>query len=180
MDRARVTELGSHISAEMERICLLLQPSPSGTLSGSVQASNQGCIRGEEGGGEGFWRGRRRGSGKNPPPPVVSGLNSQRKFSLIIAQEILRLEAEENFSPENCAENLWAGSRIGRGGGRGGGLGGLGGGSSYGCQAFQYIPASNHLPPIFSSPLKLSPSTLLSPSNLPSIHFPKSNGLQTI
>ena len=59
------------------------------------------------------------------------------------AEEILRPRAKENFSPENPTESLLLGHALeeeGEGGG-GGGRGGEGGPSSYGCQAFQYIPA---------------------------------------
>ena len=115
-------------------------------------------MRGEEGLGEGFWRGEGgRGSRKKPPPPTVSGRKGQRKFSSINADESLRPRAKENFSPENPTENLLLdhtfeeeeGGGGGVEGGEGwkgaGGLGG-GGGSSYDCQAFQYIPDPHPAP----------------------------------
>ena len=59
------------------------------------------------------------GSKKNPHPHIVSGVKGQRKISLTNAKEILRPRANENFSPENRTENLWAGSCIGAEEGRG-------------------------------------------------------------
>ena len=87
-------------------------------------------------GGEGGRRVR-----KNPPPPVVSGVQDKRQISLMNAEEILRPRAKEKFLQKNPPENLqkillkiscwithWKRRRKGgRGsGGRGGGL--LGGG----------------------------------------------------
>ena len=62
---------------------------------------------------------------------MVSGLKGQRQNSSINVEDILRPRAKENVSPENRTENLWAGSRIGRGGGKGG-MGDLGGGGGGG------------------------------------------------
>ena len=81
---------------------------------------NQGCIRGDKRRGGGFLVGEEGGGSlKNPPPPMVSGLKGQGN-SFTNAQENLRPKAEEKFSPGNGTENLWAASRIGRGGGNGG------------------------------------------------------------
>ena len=66
-----------------------------------------------------------RGSGNNP---LSSGLN----ISVTNAGANLRPRAKENLLPENRAANLWAGSRIGRGGGRGGAV--LGGGGVVGTR----------------------------------------------
>ena len=79
----------------------------------------QGCIRGEQGVGEGFWWEEvGRGCFKNPHPRLAAGRKAQKKISRLSCGGNFATECQRDLSAKNRTENLCAGSRIGRGGGR--------------------------------------------------------------